>query len=168
MGLASLAAAAGVAYWLANRFARPLETAAAATGRIAGGDLATRIPVAAGDMPEFGALATSINAMGDSLARARDQQRQFLLSVSHDLRTPLTSIRGYADAMADGTTDDVTGAVPNHRSGGPPARAPGPGPVGPGPTGRAGASPSNPGTSTSTTWWAGRLTASGPRRRPPR
>jgi len=111
IGLASLAAAAGVAYLLANRFARPLETAAAATQRIAGGDLETRIPVSPSDMPEFGALATSINTMGDSLARARDQQRQFLLSVSHDLRTPLTSIRGYADAVADGTTDDVTGAV---------------------------------------------------------
>lgn len=111
IGLASLAAAAVVAYLLANRFGRPLETAAAATQRIAAGDLATRIPVSPGDMPEFGALATSINAMGDSLARARDQQRQFLLSVSHDLRTPLTSIRGYADAVADGTTDDVTGAV---------------------------------------------------------
>ncbi len=111
IGLASLAAAAVVAYLLANRFARPLETAAAATQRIAGGDLATRMPVSSSDMPEFGALATAINAMGDSLARARDQQRQFLLSVSHDLRTPLTSIRGYADAVADGTTDDVAGAV---------------------------------------------------------
>ena len=40
--------------------------------------------------------------MGDGLERARHQQRQFLLSVSHDLRTPLTSIRGYADAIADG------------------------------------------------------------------
>ena len=49
--------------------------------------------------------------MGDSLERARSQQRQFLLSVSHDLRTPLTSIRGYADAIADGTAEDVAGAV---------------------------------------------------------
>ena len=111
LGLASLAAAAVVAYLLANRFARPLETAAEATQRIAGGDLATRMPVSPDDMPEFGALARAINAMGDSLARARDQQRQFLLSVSHDLRTPLTSIRGYADAVVDGTTGDVDGAV---------------------------------------------------------
>ena len=49
--------------------------------------------------------------MGDALARARNLERQFLLSVSHELRTPLTSIRGYADAVADGATDDVRGAV---------------------------------------------------------
>lgn len=41
----------------------------------------------------------------------RDQERQFLLSISHELRTPLTSIRGYADAVVEGATDDLTGAV---------------------------------------------------------
>ena len=46
-----------------------------------------------------------------SLERARRQQRQFLLSISHDLRTPLTSIRGYAEAVAEGATDDVQGAI---------------------------------------------------------
>jgi len=111
IGVSSLAVAAVVAYLLANRFARPLEKAAAATQRIASGDLATRMPVSSADMPEFAALATAINAMGHTLARAQDQQRQFLLSVSHDLRTPLTSIRGYADAVVDGTTDDLAGAV---------------------------------------------------------
>lgn len=111
IGLASLAVAAVVAYLLANRFARPLETAASATKHIAGGDLETRIPVSPRDMPEFASLATAINAMGDGLERGRDQQRHFLLSVSHDLRTPLTSIQGYADALADGTTHDVAGAT---------------------------------------------------------
>jgi two-component system sensor histidine kinase BaeS len=56
-------------------------------------------------------LAEAINAMASGLSRARDQERQFLLSVSHELRTPLTSIRGYADAVADGATDDVHGAL---------------------------------------------------------
>ena len=69
------------------------------------------MPDGNGDLPEFRALAGAINQMGDRLSRARDQQRQFLLSVSHDLRTPLTSIRGYAEAVADGTTDDVAGAM---------------------------------------------------------
>ena len=53
--------------------------------------------------------------MGESLARSEGLGRQFLLSVSHELRTPLTSIRGYADALADGATDDVAGAVDDHR-----------------------------------------------------
>lgn len=111
VALASLAVAAAVAFALARRVSRPLTTAVEVTGRIAGGDLDARIPVSAHDVPELGELAAAINAMAASLERARSQQRQFLLSVSHDLRTPLTNIRGYAEALADGATDDVPGAV---------------------------------------------------------
>ena len=49
--------------------------------------------------------------MASTLERARDLQRHFLLSVSHDLRTPLTSIRGYAEAITDGTATDVPRAA---------------------------------------------------------
>jgi two-component system sensor histidine kinase BaeS len=49
--------------------------------------------------------------MAASLARAQGTQRQFLMSVSHDLRTPLTSIRGFAEALSDGATTDVTYAA---------------------------------------------------------
>lgn len=111
VGLGCLLVAGAVAYWLARRFSRPLVTAAQATERIAGGDLEARMARSAYDLPEFASLADSINAMGDRLAQAREQQRQFLLSVSHDLRTPLTSIRGYAEALAEGATEDVAGAV---------------------------------------------------------
>ena len=45
--------------------------------------------------------------MANELETARGHERAFLLSVSHDLRTPLTSIRGYAEALADGTLDDA-------------------------------------------------------------
>ncbi|HLG67800.1 MAG TPA: HAMP domain-containing sensor histidine kinase [Acidimicrobiales bacterium] len=111
VGLAVLAVAAGVASWLAHRFARPLRTAAAVTERIAGGDLRARMQVAPDTLPEAASLAAAINVMGESLEAARHQQRQFLLSVSHELRTPLTSIVGYADALAEGATDDVAGAT---------------------------------------------------------
>jgi signal transduction histidine kinase len=49
--------------------------------------------------------------MAASLARARRAERQFLLSVSHDLRTPLTSIRGFAEAIEDGVTADAAAAA---------------------------------------------------------
>ncbi len=111
LGLGCLLVAGAVAYWLASRFSRPLVTAAETTGRIAGGDLDARMARSPGDMAEFASLAVAINAMGDRLREARQQQRQFLLSVSHELRTPLTSIRGYADAITEGATDDVAGAV---------------------------------------------------------
>jgi two-component system sensor histidine kinase BaeS len=45
--------------------------------------------------------------MAESLERSRAVEQQFLMSVSHDLRTPLTSIRGYAEAVADGTIADA-------------------------------------------------------------
>lgn len=51
-------------------------------------------------------MLSALDSMAESLQRARDQERQFLLSVSHDLRTPLTSIRGYAEALADGAVSD--------------------------------------------------------------
>ena len=58
-------------------------------------------------------LARSINSMAGALERSKGLEQQFLLSVSHDLRTPLTSIRGYAEAIADGTAREpaVAGEV---------------------------------------------------------
>ena len=110
-GGASLAVAALVAGWLAGRITRPLEAAEAATRRIAAGDLGTEVPVSDATEPEVASLARSINAMAAELARAQGLERQFLMSVSHDLRTPLTSIRGYAEAITDGTAKDVEQAA---------------------------------------------------------
>ena len=45
--------------------------------------------------------------MAAQLEQSRGSEHAFLLSISHDLRTPLTSIRGYAEALADGTLDDA-------------------------------------------------------------
>ena len=64
-----------------------------------------------GEGRELVSLASSVNQMAASLARSQGAQRQFLMSVSHDLRTPLTSIRGFAEALADGATTDVEHAV---------------------------------------------------------
>lgn len=111
LALGALAIATGIAFSLANRFARPLLTLADVTHEISKGNLASRVHVDHLELPEFKTLANSINSMGESLERARDQQRQFLLSVSHDLRTPLTSIRGYGEAIAEGAIDDPQAAA---------------------------------------------------------
>ncbi len=111
VALGAVAVAGAATYGLVNRYSRPLRTAVQVTRRLAEGELGARMPVTVHDLPETATLATAINDMGDRLAGAREQQRRFLLSVSHDLRTPLTSIRGYADALAEGATDDVPGAV---------------------------------------------------------
>jgi two-component system sensor histidine kinase BaeS len=102
----AVGAAFGVSYVLARRFTRPLASMGTAASRIAAGDLSARVDL--GDPPsdELDELARTLNRMAEQLDSARGQERAFLLSVSHDLRTPLTSIRGYAEAIADGTAAD--------------------------------------------------------------
>lgn len=52
---------------------------------------------------EIGYLASTMNYMGDELLKNNEYQNQFIANVSHDFRSPLTSIKGYAEAMSDGT-----------------------------------------------------------------
>lgn len=106
----TLIVAALVADRLGRRISRPLAGMEAAARRIADGDLDSRIDVGPDDYPELASLGHSINTMTDSLARSKGLERQFLMSVSHDLRTPLTSIRGWAEAIADGAADDTRAA----------------------------------------------------------
>jgi two-component system sensor histidine kinase BaeS len=107
----SLAAAVIAGDRLSRHFTRPLEQAESVTRRIAAGDLQGQVDDPGHAVPELASLVTSINTMADALARSRGLERQFLLSVSHDLRTPLTSIRGYAEAIADGAVDDPARAA---------------------------------------------------------
>jgi two-component system sensor histidine kinase BaeS len=93
-----------VVAWLIGRgLTRPVRAASDAARRITAGDLSVRLPEHGHD--ELGELSHSINTMATELTRSRDLEQQFLLSVSHDLRTPLTSIRGYAEAISDGVGD---------------------------------------------------------------
>src|SRR5581483_8043272 len=101
-GALALIAATVVSAILARRITRPVAAMQSTAGRIAAGDLSARVsPVPTPD-DELASLARSINTMADELETARGHERSFLLSISHDLRTPLTSIKGYAEGMADG------------------------------------------------------------------
>jgi len=105
--LFTLALGVGASVLVGRRLARPVRRAGAAARHIAGGDLTTRLPEPAPEhRDELSELARSINAMATGLERAKVLDQQFLLSISHDLRTPLTSIRGYAEAIADGAAPD--------------------------------------------------------------
>jgi two-component system sensor histidine kinase BaeS len=88
-----------------RRVTRPITAASTATTRIAAGELSTRLPPHTGRSDELAELSRNVNAMAETLERSRALEQQFLLSVSHDLRTPLTSIRGYAEAISDGAGD---------------------------------------------------------------
>jgi two-component system sensor histidine kinase BaeS len=103
---------AGLVAWrLGRRFTAPIHAAQVVAGRIAAGDMQARMPEPPAGDEELTALAAAVNSMGTSLARARAAERHFLQSVSHDLRTPLTSIRGFAEAIEDGATADVVAAA---------------------------------------------------------
>jgi two-component system sensor histidine kinase BaeS len=111
-GAVSVALAVLAAWLVARRITGPLRTIESATQRIAAGDFATRVgepPAGAGE--EAVQLARSIDAMAGSLERSRGTEREFLLAISHDLRTPLTSMRGYAEAIGDGAIDDPRDAA---------------------------------------------------------
>jgi two-component system sensor histidine kinase BaeS len=109
--LLALGVAVLVAVYLARRMTRPLAAMEATAGRIASGDLTARVDAEPVTDDELATLANAINTMAEKLDASRGHERAFLLSVSHDLRTPLTSIRGYAAAILDGTVDDPDALV---------------------------------------------------------
>jgi two-component system sensor histidine kinase BaeS len=94
------AIAAIAAFWLARAVARPIERVSDASLALAAGERPGPLPVSGST--EVAALAASFNQLADDLDRARDAQRSFLLSVSHELKTPLAAIRGHGEALIDG------------------------------------------------------------------
>jgi len=111
-------AGVAVAAALARSLARPLAATEETAQRIAWGDLGARVPAPhpGGREDELDRLAVAINAMAASLQRSRQADQDFLLSVSHDLRTPLTSITGWAEALADGAAPVPAAAGENIRT----------------------------------------------------
>ncbi len=111
IGLASLLVAGLVAWILSRRLTSSISKVVSTANRLASGELEARVETSQRDYREIASLADAINDMAIQLESSRQSERQFLLSVSHDLRTPLTSIRGYAEAVLDGAVDDTTHAV---------------------------------------------------------
>lgn len=79
---------------------RPAGLIASGAREYAEGNLKHRIPVTSHD--EMGYLAASLNDMAQQLQSADVAQKRFIANVSHDFRSPLTSIKGYLEAMVDG------------------------------------------------------------------
>lgn len=85
---------------LARSISRPVRAVAGASARLARGEVLEPLPLAGSQ--ELCELAASFNMMAADLERARRAEHSFLLSTSHELKTPLTAIRGYAEALEEG------------------------------------------------------------------
>jgi signal transduction histidine kinase len=90
-------AAALLGLWAARRALRPLITVSAATSQIAGGDLSARLSRQAD--PDLDVVASSFNAMADALERRIERDARFVSDVSHELRSPLTTLSAAADVL---------------------------------------------------------------------
>ncbi len=88
-------------YYYMYEFLSPIIEVNKAARRIAGGNFDERIDFKGND--EIAQLCDSFNVMAESLCEQDKRRREFTSNISHDLRSPLTSIKGYAEAMTDGT-----------------------------------------------------------------
>jgi two-component system OmpR family sensor kinase len=102
-GLIGAGLAAVAALLLARAIARPVRRVANASRSLAVGE--NPAPIPAEGPEEVVALAQAFNHMSTELARAREAEKSFLLSVSHELKTPLTAISGHAEALAEGVLE---------------------------------------------------------------
>ncbi len=103
MGIA-LCLSGAVGLLLSQAIARPVRRLTAAAGAVAQGQLDQQVPVRSGD--ELGRLSQAFNEMTARLRAARQTQVDFVANVSHDLRTPLTAIKGMIETLRDGAVDD--------------------------------------------------------------
>ncbi len=99
MLVAALISSIGV-FWYVRRITKPLTSMATAAGQMAMGDFMVRAEI--GGLEEVDELAQAFNIMVEKLSEIENSRREFVANVSHELRSPLTSIRGYIEGMRDG------------------------------------------------------------------
>lgn len=88
-------------YLITAQQIRPLREMTEAVVNYAAGDFSVRVPVT--DETEVGQLAAAFNRMADAIDRSESMRRSFIANVSHELKTPMTTISGFVDGILDGT-----------------------------------------------------------------
>lgn len=97
--LVATAFAVVLAWFLTRRILAPVAELRGAVQRLGAGDLSQRVGVT--DEGEIGELAAAFNTMAGALEHANQVQRQMIADIAHELRTPLSNIRGYIEAVRD-------------------------------------------------------------------
>lgn len=103
-----LLAAIIAVYFISQKITNPLHNMTDAAKKFGQGDFSERVAVSGND--EVGELATAFNNMAESLDKLEKMRSSFLASVSHDLRTPMTTISGFVDGI-------MSGAIPPEKQG---------------------------------------------------
>lgn len=99
-GIGAFLLAAGFTFVLSRKLSAPLLEMEKATRKISKGDLQTRVSSYSND--EIGQLANAINDLAIELERYRNNRQQFFANISHELRTPITYLEGYANVLKEG------------------------------------------------------------------
>jgi two-component system, OmpR family, sensor kinase len=95
-----------LAWLIARSVARPLQAMVGAAEAVAQGEYEQQLPLEGPE--EVQRMADSFNSMSAQVAATRQAQREFVANVSHDLKTPVTSIQGWSQALLDGTAVSPT------------------------------------------------------------
>ena len=101
---ASASAASLLAIFVTNRLTTPLRRISEAARKFGSGDFSVRVPVDGND--EVAQLAVTFNNMARNLETIDSSRASFMGNIAHELRTPMTSIKGFIDGMLDGTIPD--------------------------------------------------------------
>lgn len=103
--LAGLAVAGGLVLYLSRRLTQPVLALSRAADQVAEGQYGAEIPEPR-SKDEIGHLAERFREMTERLSLSQKRERNFLMTISHELRTPITAIRGHVEALREGLADD--------------------------------------------------------------
>jgi len=101
--LIAVAIALVITFFLSRRILAPVKALTSAAKQLGRGDFSQRVHVK--DRSELGELANTFNSMASDLERAEQLRQNMVADVAHELRTPLSNIRGYLEAVRDGVVE---------------------------------------------------------------
>jgi two-component system phosphate regulon sensor histidine kinase PhoR len=93
-----------MSYWFTRKLKKPLLILEDSALKFAEGDFSSKVPIS--PIKEIGGLAEAMNIMADKLKHLENIRKDFVANVSHELKTPVTSIKGFIETLQDGAIDN--------------------------------------------------------------